>query len=76
VWAAYKKKRKAFNNQQRKKRAKLARQVLKGAEDMNPSNYKGCNAEFLCTMEDVEANPLMANHNFSLRDIVYFHVAK
>ncbi len=46
VWEAYKKKRKAFNDQQRKKRVKLARLGHESSVDMHPSSeYKGCNLD-------------------------------
>jgi hypothetical protein len=76
VWDAYKKKRKAFTDQQRKNRANLACEGLKVSEDVNPSDYKGCNLDRIRTMDKVEAHPLMANHTFSSRDIVYLRVAE
>ena len=48
VWEAYKKKRKAFNDQQQKKREKLAWLGHEGSVDMNAfSEYKGCNLDRL-----------------------------
>ena len=48
VWEAYKKKRKAFNDQQQKKREKLAWLGHEGSADMHPSSqYKGCNLDRL-----------------------------
>ena len=76
VWEEYKKKRKAFNDQQRKKRAKLARQVHEGSADINLSEYKGCNLDRIRVIEEVEANRLMVNHTFSSRDIMYLRVAE
>ncbi len=77
VWEAYKKKREAFNDQQRKKKAKLARLGHESSADMNPSSeYKGCNLNRIRTIEEVEANPLMVKHTFLSRDIMYLCVAE
>jgi hypothetical protein len=76
IWTAYKKKRKAFNDKNRKKRAKVARELLEGCDRKDNTIYKGCNVEFLRTMDEVESNRLMVNHTFSSRDIVYLRVAE
>ncbi len=73
---AYKKKRKAYNNQMRSKRAKLAQEGLEASTDVNPADYNGCNLDRLQTMAEVEAHPLMAGHSFSSRDIMYLRVAE
>ena len=46
VWEAYKKKRKAFNDHHRKKRAKLARLGLEGRA-VKLSAYKGSNVDHI-----------------------------
>ncbi len=77
VCEAYKKKGKAFNDQQQKKREKLARLEDEGSGDMNASSeYKRCNLDWLRTIDKVEANPLMVKHTFLLRDIMYLRVAE
>ena len=76
VWEAYKKKRKAYNDQMPSKRAKTAREGLKASADVNPADYDGCNLDRLRTMVEVEAHPLMAGHSFSSRDIMYLRVAE
>jgi hypothetical protein len=75
VLDAYKKKRKAFNDQMRKKRAKLAREGVEGG-GVNPSDFKGWNVERLRTMDEVETHPLKVGHTFSSRDILYLRVAE
>ena len=75
VWEAYKKKRKAFDDQQHKKRAKLARLGLEGHAE-NLSAFKGSNIDRIRTMEEVEDHPLMANQTFFSRDILYLRVAE
>ena len=77
MWEAYKKKRKAYNDQMHKMRVKLARKGLEqGSSNVNPSDYKGCNLDRIQTMEEVEAHPLMAGHSFSSRDIMYLRVTE
>ncbi len=71
VWLAYKKKRKAYNDKERNKRAKMAWEA-----GLNAAVYSGCNNNQLRTMNDVESGPLLVGHSFSTKDILHLHVAE
>ena len=72
VWAAFKKKRKAYNDKQRYTKAKIAR----NNPNCNESRYTGCNSDQLQPMTEVEAGPLLVNHTFSSKDILHLRIAE
>ncbi len=71
VWKAYKKKRKAYNDKEHNKRAKIARDA-----GLNVSVYSGCNHDQLRTMNNIESAPLLVGHSFSTKDILHLRVAE
>jgi hypothetical protein len=71
VWLAYKKKRKAYNDKERNKRAKMAREA-----GLNATVYSGCNNDQLHTMNDVKSGPLLVGHSFSTKDILHLCAAE
>jgi len=72
VWAAFKKKRKAYNNKQCYTKAKIAH----NNPNCNESRYTGCNSDQLRPMSEVEAGPLLVNHTFSSKDILHLRIAE
>ncbi len=71
VWLAYKKKRKAYNDKEPYKRAKMAQE-----SGLNATVYSGCNNDQLRMMNNVKSGLLLVGHSFSTKDILHLRVAE